>query len=85
MRISTFRTEHGNEVDFILELNRQVFAVELKASTNVGRTDLNGLKCFAEYYRKPHRSMVLYLGNTSRQIEGIDVLPWQTGLQRIGL
>jgi predicted AAA+ superfamily ATPase len=84
-RISTFRTEHGAEVDFIVEARGRTFAVEAKASSNVGPSDLRGLRRFADYHGKKHRSMVLYLGDTARRVDGIDVLPWQTALREIGL
>ena len=85
IRISSYRTEHGAEVDFIVEFEGEVIALEAKASTNVGRHDLRGFKSFADYYQKKHRAIVTYLGNHSKTIEGIRILPWQTLLQELGL
>lgn len=84
-RISSYRTEHGAEVDFIVEVGKTLWAIELKASLNVGATDLRGLKSFAEFYGKPHRSVVAYLGKVPKKIQGVDVLPWQKLLQDMGL
>lgn len=84
-RVSSYRTEHGAEVDFILELGDEVVAVEVKASSNVGRGDLRGLKSFAEYYGKPHRSIVAYLGKQPKVVERVKILPWQMFLKQIGL
>jgi uncharacterized protein len=84
VRVSTFRTEHGAEVDFIIELEREVWAVELKASRNVGPTDLRGLARFADWYGRPHRSVVLYQGSAARRLGKTDVLPWQAGLAEMG-
>ncbi len=30
-------------------------------------------------------AVVLYLGTVEKQIEGIEILPWQAGLERMGL
>ena len=81
-QISSYRTEHGAEVDFIVECpSGGVWAIEVKASTNVGVSDLRGLKSFAEYYGKAHRAVVAYQGQVARVIDGVHVLPWQEFLR----
>ncbi len=85
IRISSYRTEHGAEVDFIVELEGTVTAVEVKASTTIGSSDLRGFRSFAEYYAKPHRAVIAYLGNTRKVIHGVDVFPWQVLLKDLGL
>lgn len=84
-RIATYRTQHGAEVDFIVEHGDAVWAIELKASTNVGSTDLHGLRSFSEHYRGRHTPLVVYLGAVAKQLEGIAILPWQSALRTIGL
>ena len=85
INLSSYRTEHGAEVDFIVTSNEGTLAIESKASRNVGKSDLRGLDSFAEYYGKPHRSMVFYLGAERRKMGRVEVLPWQEGLREIGL
>lgn len=85
IRVSTFRTEHNAEVDFIVQLDKRVWALELKASKTVSEGDLLGLRRFADYFGKAHQSRLWYLGNERRRIAGIDVLPWQEGLRELGL
>lgn len=85
VKVSSYRTEHGAEVDFILELGNEVIALEVKASSNIGPSDLRGLKSFKDYYGKKHRQMIAYLGDHSKVVEGVPVLPWQKMLQEIGL
>ncbi|MBI5510426.1 MAG: ATP-binding protein [Deltaproteobacteria bacterium] len=77
VRVSSYRTEHGAEVDFILEGHGILWAVECKASRNVGPSDCRGLARFSEFYGKRHRSVVAYLGDAKRRISHVDVLPWQ--------
>lgn len=83
--VSTYRTEHGAEVDFILKFEGKIWAIELKASSNVGKNDLRGLKNFAGFYSKPHFSSIAYLGKVEKKIDNIWVLPWQRLLQKIGI
>ncbi len=85
IRISSYRTEHGAEVDFIVEIGSSTWALELKASRHVAKTDLRGLRSFAEIAGPQHTPLVLCLGSTPRSIDGIDVLPWQVGLRRMDL
>lgn len=84
IRISTYRTEHGAEVDFIVEKGGELHAVEAKASRTVDSHGLRGLKSFAEYAGKKHRSSIFYLGETRKSIQGIDVFPWQEGMRALG-
>lgn len=85
LQVSSYRTEHGAEVDFILELDNKVIALEVKASANVSRSDLRGFESFAEYFGKKHRAVVAYLGHHPKKIGNVDILPWQTLLKEIGL
>jgi len=84
VRVSSFRTEHGAEVDFIVERGGDLFAIEAKASRTVGTTDLRGLARFAEYAGRRTRAMVWYLGREPKRLNGVEILPWQQGLEAMG-
>lgn len=84
VRISTYRTDAGAEVDFIIERSGQVFAIEVKATKSLGPHDLRGLKSFREFYGKKHSSYVFYLGNTSQKFpDGTIGLPWNEGIKLV--
>ena len=85
LRISSYRTEHGAEVDFIIELKKEVIAIEAKASANIGPSDLRGLRSFAEYAGKKHRTCIAYLGSARKILDGVELLPWQLLLMDLGL
>ncbi len=85
MNLSTFRTSHGAEVDFIVEKENELFAVEVKHSRNIGRSDLKGLQRFSKAYAKPHRQLLLYAGSQTKAIDGVAIYPWQMGLKAMGL
>jgi predicted AAA+ superfamily ATPase len=84
-RLSSYRTEHGAEVDLILERPTETVAIEIKATRNVGEGDLSGLASFARYFGKPHRSIVAYMGDDARRIGDVEILPWQAMLKTCGL
>ncbi len=85
LRISSYRTEHGAEVDYIVESGHDTWAIEVKASLTVGRSDLRGFQSFADYYGKKHRPCIAYLGPTRKRLHGIDVIPWQSLLRDLDL
>ena len=70
--ISSYRTSNGAEVDFILSIDDgETWAIEVKASRNVGATDLRGLQSFAEAYGSKHRPVIVYQGHVEKQIDGV--------------
>ncbi len=75
-RISTYRSSGGAEVDLILDLNGHEFAIEIKASKNIGKSDLSGLKSFAEVSNKTPTKIIIYLGDYARKMEDVSILPW---------
>jgi len=85
IRISTFRTSDGAEVDFIVEIGANLYAIEVKHSKNIGPHDARGLANFVKHTTQKCAPMIFYLGEIEKKIEGITILPWQTGIQKIGL
>jgi predicted AAA+ superfamily ATPase len=83
VRVSIYRTEGGAEVDFVLEKGRDLFAIEVKATRNVGSHDLRGLKSFGAFTSKRTTSIVLYLGENEQEIDGIRILPLRSGIAAI--
>jgi predicted AAA+ superfamily ATPase len=81
-RISTYRTNKGLEVDFILEIEGKTFAIEVKASKNIGPEDLRGLHSFAQFYPKA-KPFVIYLGERVFEKNEIPILPLRAALERI--
>jgi len=62
--LSYWRTAGGREVDFILEHEGRLLAVEVKASSNVSYKDTTHLRAFLdEYGLRVHRAIVLHAGS----------------------
>ncbi|HWU42333.1 MAG TPA: ATP-binding protein [Bdellovibrio sp.] len=74
-RMSTYRTTNGGEVDLILEVNGTEFAIEIKASKNIGKSDIRGLAGFSEVSNNNPIKMIIYLGEYGKKIEDVSVLP----------
>lgn len=86
IRISSFRTRSGLEVDFIVELDGELFAVEVKASGEVSSSDLDGLKALPDCLpRGQIKRFVLHMQTQEKKYGDIAVLPWQKGLKEMGL
>ncbi len=86
MRVSTFRTRNGVEVDYIVELSKKLFAIEVKTSDEVASDDLVGLNFFHQHCQgKVAGAFVFHMGKVARKFGKIWSLPWQEGLREIGL
>jgi predicted AAA+ superfamily ATPase len=84
IRLSHYRTEHGAEVDLVIERpDGEIVGVECKSGKSVGSNDLEGFKSFASYLNKPHRKIVIYGGTIPRRIDDVDILPLQDGIRAI--
>jgi predicted AAA+ superfamily ATPase len=84
IRLSNYRTEHGAEVDLVIErADGEILAVECKSGGNVGSNDLEGFRSLGSYINKPHRKIIIYGGATPRRIEDVEILPFQLGLREI--
>jgi uncharacterized protein DUF4143 len=84
VRLGTYRTEHGAEVDLIVELGRELWAIEAKASRHVGPGDATGLHSFAAFLGRPHRRIIAYLGAHRRTIGDVEVWPFTSLMTELG-
>jgi predicted AAA+ superfamily ATPase len=80
-----WRTQSGNEVDFILGDGE--IAIEVKISDNIHKTDLHGMIAFHEY-AKPKKSIVVCNVPQARRLFinedfHIDIWPWNLFLTEL--
>lgn len=71
------RSSHGAEVDFVLEVGREVWGIEVKASRRADRSALRGFRSLAQRTERLKRRIVVYLGDRPQQIDGVEVLPFE--------
>jgi predicted AAA+ superfamily ATPase len=86
-KLWNFRTRGGLEVDLVLQLNRKMHLIEIKAckTTDISTHDITPLQECQRYLSQKSAAVVLCLDGTERQVGGVPILAWQRGLQRIGL
>ncbi len=84
IRLSMYRTEAGAEVDFVLETGKDVIAVEVKATRNIRKGDLRGLKSFCEFTGPRTTSLLIYRGDRRQSIDGVEILPLGDALESLG-
>lgn len=77
--ISTWRTEAGAEVDFVLYGERGLHAIEVKRAAVVRSEDLAGLRQFGEDY-PPAKRWLLYGGKKRLRLDGVECLPLESDL-----
>jgi predicted AAA+ superfamily ATPase len=85
IKLSSFRTRSGIEVDFVLEKDQNLYGIEVKTSEHVTGDDLIGLQFFDKAVKTKKKLYVFHLGKVERKQNSIWILPWQKGLKEIGL
>ena len=68
-------TAKNTEVDFLLQKGLELTAIEVKTTKKVRTEDLKGLKAISNLKRVKQKILV-YLGTTHMQKDGIEVLPF---------
>ena len=72
-----WRLSSGQEVDFVLEENRQLVPVEVKASQSVSAGEARHLRTFRERHENVPRGLLLSCDPEIRAVaEGIIACPW---------
>jgi uncharacterized protein len=85
-RLSSYRTAGGAEVDLVVERQRDVVGIEIKAGRTVSRRDARGLQSLAETLGryKPLRRWIAYRGDHPQVFDdGAEVLPYGQVLERL--
>lgn len=68
-------------MDFVAGRNAEV-AIEVKGSRTVQSSELKGMKAFIDEHH-PQRAIVVSQEAMPRTTGSIDILPWQTFLERL--
>jgi uncharacterized protein len=73
-----WRTQRGDEVDFVIEWGRKLLAVEVKMSATAHYSDVAGLTTFLQQHSDAVGGVLLYSGDTIQRLgERVIALPWQ--------
>lgn len=80
--IHFWRTREGEEVDFILEGPKGVFAVEAKSSKNPNQDDFRGIKAFSKK-KKILGGCVVCAANRPQAFGAYEAIPWWELIARV--
>lgn len=75
-----YRTKHGAEIDFVLEIGREIWAIEVKASRRAP-TNVAGFDSLANRTKRLRRKIVVFLGPRPQRLGDVEVLPLQSFLE----
>ncbi len=78
-RLHYWRDRAGHEVDFLLEQNGKLVAIEIKSSSQVSSSDASGILAFKSVLKKSHSlvcGVVLHAGKARPLDKDIVALPW---------
>lgn len=85
--IYNYRTEHGAEIDFVVEFpNGDLWTVECKATTSLAKTSHSGFSSFDSTFGPRSRHTIAYLGTVRRRLEsGAKLWPWHELIEEMFL
>lgn len=78
-----FRTRRGQEVDFVLTIGRERWAIEVKASRLVDRTTWKGFEVLATHAGRVARRLVIFLGSRRQVQDKIELIPVEEFLDEL--
>ena len=78
-----YRTKSGAEVDFVLEVGRDLWGIEVKAGHRVTRRMLRGLASLASRSERVRRRIVVFLGERRQLLDGVELLPLTEFLEEL--
>ena len=76
-RLYFWRTQTGDEVDFVVEHGRRLLAIEIKMTENPGYRHADGLRKFLQAHPTASGGLLIHCGATIRRLdEKIVAVPW---------
>lgn len=85
IQLFSYRTEHHSEIDFIIKIKEDLFAVEVKASKNIDKVNTRGFESFKQATKNKFKKYIVHMGTTDKKINSVEVLTLPTFLREIGL
>lgn len=78
-----WRTNHGAEIDLLIEKHGQLKAAcEIKSSSNISGAHLSGIRAFRQENQKVP-CFVICRADNAYELDSVKVLPWQSYLEKI--
>jgi len=78
-----YRTRHGAEINFVLEIGREIWAIEVKSAQRVSRSDLSAFSSLTDRTKRVTRKLLIYLGTRRQQMNDVEILPLKEFLNEL--
>jgi predicted AAA+ superfamily ATPase len=82
-RLFHFRDRGGAEIDFVLEVGRELWGIEVKSARTLKDLPRRGFDALESRAKGLKRRIVVFLGPRPQKIEGVEVLPLTTFLDEL--
>jgi uncharacterized protein len=82
-RLFHFRDRGGAEIDFVLEVGRELWGIEVKSARTLKESPRRGFDALEARTQGLKRKIVVFLGPRPQKVEGIEVLPLMTFLDEL--
>ncbi len=83
--LSSFKSRQGLEVDFVCQIEGDVFAVEVKSTDQVIPDDVHALHEFRKLYPKCRDAFLVHMGVKEQKLGSVWCLPLNKALKKLGL
>jgi uncharacterized protein len=70
-----FRNRHGAEIDFVIEVGREIWGVEVKSAKDSDGVKLTAFESLADRTPRLRRRIVAYLGRKKQVRDGVEFIP----------
>jgi predicted AAA+ superfamily ATPase len=80
VQVYYYRTKHGAEIDFVLEVGRELWAIEVKASRRAPGS-VAAFDSLAKRTTRLSRKIVVFLGPRPQRMGDVEILPLQNFLE----
>lgn len=77
LQIWFWRDNHGTEIDFLLDMDSMLIAIEVKSGMNFHDNYLRDLKQYRKYNPDVDRMYLLYDGKIERMKDDIQIMNWR--------
>ena len=82
-RLFHYRTKHGAEVDFVLEVGRDLWGIEVKCARRASADMLTGLASLADRTKRLKRKILVCTTDRRARLRDVEVLPIRELLEEL--
>ena len=82
-RLFHYRTKHGAEVDFVVEVGRELWGIEVKSARRASSDVFTGLASLADRTRRLRRKVLVCMTDRRARIGDVEVLPIRDSLAEL--